>query len=490
MVKFKIKLGGGAATPGTPGRDNDSIPGTPTAAPAGNLPSALARPGLSVLGAGSRSASAIGSTGSLPRVKIKAPLTGMKVKVKQSQASSTKITLRKSIQAGYGYDSEASDREDDPLIETCLLMRWKPSVEADFVRERIAAKERMDFISVKWKDSRNAVVILQHDNKRKLFAARLVDLPTITEVHKTFDKKNIYKVADLCQMLLVGDRVSHEDTVVALPTRPQDLQYPHGITPPLRHVRKRRFRKRASAKTIELVEKEVERLLGLDARSEQTTYEIMDRDQLERESTASPRPYGDEMDIDGMNAGDDEGDGEDYDDYAADLEAQLNSPMPPVSPYTPGAMTPAIIGEVDTPAGGHPGETPAAATSGSSASEAGSDDDEEEDGEDDEEDGDDGPLEGVEGGEGADKDPAATTAVGPDGNPTASAASANATKPKSAKSKKEDKALKEGVNSLLDVIAAKKAEIERTINPIMKQRLMLTLRKFENQLEMKRAGLE
>lgn len=41
-----------------------------------------------------------------------------------------------------------------------------------------------------------------------------------------------------------------------------EFLYPHGMTPPLRHVRKRRFRKRLNRQAIEIVENEVDRLLA------------------------------------------------------------------------------------------------------------------------------------------------------------------------------------------------------------------------------------
>ena len=459
MVKFKLKLGGASAT--TPSADSPGAPAADSPAPSAAPRPAFAKPGM-------------------PRVKIKQPKRGIQVKVKQSAVPSTKVTLRRGFQAGYGYDSEASDREEDPLIETCLIMRWKPGPEADFVRQKIEAKDRMDFLSVKFKDSRHAAVTLHHDGKRKLFAAKLVDLPTVTEVHKTFDKKNIFKVADLCQMLLVGDRISHEDTVLALPTSQRDLQYPHGLTPPLRYVRKRRFRKRASAKTIEMVEREVDRLLALDSRAEMTRYEIMDRDQSARDATASPRTNFDMSDDASMrdadddrdeNGGDDDDDDDDegeddYDSYAADLEAQLNSPMPAVSPYTPGAMTPGLVVSNDAASPAIAGETPRHVSSGS---EVGSDDD-------DDDDANDGGAQGA-GGDGA----AGGGGGGGGGNGEGTTEQ---------QKKRGEKALKEGVSSLQEVIATKKAEIDRTINPIMKQRLLLTLRKFENELDMKLAEME
>jgi transcription initiation factor TFIID subunit 7 len=78
----------------------------------------------------------------------------------------------------------------------------------------------------------------------------------------------------------------------------EEYIYPHGITPPLKHVRKRRYRKRVSRRvrsscsgrrglplvlptdrhissapqTIEIVEEEVERLLDEDSKADQSTY--------------------------------------------------------------------------------------------------------------------------------------------------------------------------------------------------------------------------
>ncbi|KAJ8609069.1 hypothetical protein MRB53_039338 [Persea americana] len=330
-----------------------------------------------------------------------------KLKIKRSNNNSSKIVLRKSFVAGYGYDSEASDREDDPTIENHMILRFKPGSEAEYVRNKINQKEPLDGITIKFKDPRNAVVTVQG----KIFAAKLVDLPTITEVHKSFDKKNIFKVTDICQMLLVGDRISHEDTVLALPSNPKDYIFPHGLTPPLKNVRTRRFRKRASAKTIESVEKEVERLLNLDAQSERTTYTIMDRDEFEKDSS-QPRMSMDPEDRDtgrdiDMDASDDE-------DFAANLEAQLNSPFESSATATPRNASVSLQPDQTIIQDG-PGNDSEASSEGS---EVGSDDDEDED------------------------------------------------RDKAAK-KSGQKVLKEGVAQLQAVIAAKKADIERAINPIM-----------------------
>lgn len=99
-----------------------------------------------------------------------------------------------------------------------------------------------------------------------LYSFKLVDLPCIIEAQKTLDNKQMFKVADICQvcsslcalrvmwfydiciqMLVVGDRIQNEEAVTANRNVSVDeFIWPHGITPPLHHVRKRRFRKRVN----------------------------------------------------------------------------------------------------------------------------------------------------------------------------------------------------------------------------------------------------
>ena len=52
-------------------------------------------------------------------------------------------------------------------------------------------------------------------------------------------------------MLVIGDKIPTEDVV----TKEKNLNieeyiWPHGITPPLHHVRKRRFRKRVNRRVM------------------------------------------------------------------------------------------------------------------------------------------------------------------------------------------------------------------------------------------------
>jgi len=113
-------------------------------------------------------------------------------------------------------------------------------------------------------DGRRAVVNI----KGTCYAAALVDLPCIVETMKSWDKRGWWKSADICQMLYVFRKVKQEDDARHCPlpaeVNERTWQWPHGLTPPMYNVRKRRFRKRVSHRTIEAAEAEVERLLEQD----------------------------------------------------------------------------------------------------------------------------------------------------------------------------------------------------------------------------------
>lgn len=74
-------------------------------------------------------------------------------------------------------------------------------------------------------------------------------------------------------MLVVDKKIESEESIGRNKNfNIDEFIWPHGITPPLHHVRKRRFRKRVNKRTIESVEEEVERLLGEDAEATQVKY--------------------------------------------------------------------------------------------------------------------------------------------------------------------------------------------------------------------------
>lgn len=108
-------------------------------------------------------------------------------------------------------------------------------------------------------------------------------------------------------MLIVSDpKYPHP---LATPTTDK-INYPDGITPPMRAVRIKRFRKRVSKKVIEDVEKEVERLLQADLEAEDVKFEITEQKELDLEEEFS-------------NADETEERTEVHDEFAAEIEEAL-----------------------------------------------------------------------------------------------------------------------------------------------------------------------
>ncbi|KAM9324131.1 transcription initiation factor TFIID subunit 7-like [Gastrophryne carolinensis] len=139
-------------------------------------------------------------------------------------------------------------------------------------------------------DGRHGIVRVD----RVPLAGKLVDIPCVVECLKTIDKKTFYKTADICQMMvctLDGDLYPplEEPTGTSDPKaskkkdrdREKKFIWNHGITLPLKNVRKRRFRKTAKKKYIESpdVEKEVKRLLSTDAEAVSVRWEVIAEDE-------------------------------------------------------------------------------------------------------------------------------------------------------------------------------------------------------------------
>ena len=130
------------------------------------------------------------------------------------------------------------------------------------------------------------------------FGAKLVDMPCIVESWKTLDNKSFWKTADVSQMLICKDSQADADSSsdedvskISDPYKKQIIQakkyhWPHGLTPPLKNVRKKRFRKTAKKKYIEApeIEKEVKRLLRADISAVDVTYEVLNDDDKQDDS--------------------------------------------------------------------------------------------------------------------------------------------------------------------------------------------------------------
>lgn len=212
--------------------------------------------------------------------KSMAPTPGIKLKTKG------KIPRRPQ---GVGYDSELEERENDPVLLEGLVIRMQPGEDCDYIRDSIAngtvgisilmngADIRLRFLDV---NGRRGILNV----RGRQYAFTVVDLPTITEGMKSWDKKNFIKSIDISQLLLVLGRCSSDEEARNFPlpadVNPKNYKYAHGLTAPMRNVRKRRFERTARARLddIEAIERKVAQILEADDRSSEVKWEVLDYD--------------------------------------------------------------------------------------------------------------------------------------------------------------------------------------------------------------------
>ncbi|THH33888.1 hypothetical protein EUX98_g294 [Antrodiella citrinella] len=228
------------------------------------------------------------------------------------------------------YDRELDSDDEDLSFEEQFMLRMPAGEDCEKLRKMVASREIGNDVWFKFKGN-------------STYSSKLVDLPCIIESQKTLDNKQMFKVADICQMLVVEEKVPNEEAVSQRKGfNVDEFIWPHGITPPLHHVRKRRFRKRLNRSTIETVEQEVERLLEEDALASEVQYDVLenvnpdlsDSEFLEREGPIdAPTPGFGESEIGdaptpapGAEGDDGEDDGEEGDideELAAELDLAL-----------------------------------------------------------------------------------------------------------------------------------------------------------------------
>ncbi|KAL1509024.1 hypothetical protein ABEB36_003830 [Hypothenemus hampei] len=181
--------------------------------------------------------------------------------------------------------SKNKEVDDGPAeLESQFVLRL-PLDPARVLREALRNCENLkDRFTIKIEnDMRHAEVRLDH----WLLPAKVVDLPTIIESLKTIDNKSFYKTADVCQMLLCKedeDQTTDEESTQKKKKDPNKVDkkylWPHGVTPPTKNVRKRRFRKTLKKKYVEApeIEKEVKRLLRIDNDAVSVKWEVINED--------------------------------------------------------------------------------------------------------------------------------------------------------------------------------------------------------------------
>lgn len=209
----------------------------------------------------------------------------------------------------------SSQPEHKLELESQFILRL-PQAQAAALHQAIKSGEPLTKrLSIKFdNDIRHGCV--KFDNH--ILPARLFDLPTIIESYKTLDRKNLYKTADISQILICKEDDDGQNTNLINNQDDEDSKkakydrlfssiggvgkreylYPHGITPPLKNVRKRRFRKTLRKKYVDFseIEKEVKRLFKFDCEAIDSRYEIVEESKLDKMQPtafgAAPSPLG------------------------------------------------------------------------------------------------------------------------------------------------------------------------------------------------------
>lgn len=284
-----------------------------------------------------------------PRLSISAGKRKTSVPKLVSVSTRGKIPVR---QKGVGYDSEDSDVEKDPAIQQALVLRMEDGEDANYLRDAIANGKIGEpvshggaEVSIKFleKNLRRALIKI----RGRMYGAVLVDLPCIVESMKSFDKKGWWKVADIAQMLLVLGRCNSEEEArtMQLPreVNKDNFQYAHGLTPPMRWARKRRFRKRISHTEATDIDEQVAKLIQADREWETTMGgKVESSERRENEQSVEPQGYDDDEDdaedeavetveMDGQEYEEDDEDDEGDDDLAAQLGLALDEDDEPMS---------------------------------------------------------------------------------------------------------------------------------------------------------------
>ncbi|KXJ95514.1 TAFII55 protein conserved region-domain-containing protein [Microdochium bolleyi] len=280
---------------------------------------------------------------------------------------------------GDAYDSEASDKETDPVREQTFILRVLPGLPAEYLRKALAegligvakAQGGADF-GIQFVDAKEKRALVTIDGRH--YAAVLVDLPTITEAMKTWDRKNMMKNSDISQMLMCFAEVRNEQEARAVPLPPMagksEPKWPHGITPPMHDAQNRRFRKAISEKQWQSTATQVKKLMEDDKAAEETHIEWIDENEdaeydddedAEGEDAGEVDGYfppqdsvqGDDMELDAP--GDEEDD--DDDDLLAEMEAAMAEHDDAEMSEAVEGATPTAALEAPTPLAAH---TPAA----------------------------------------------------------------------------------------------------------------------------------
>lgn len=114
------------------------------------------------------------------------------------------------------------------------------------------------------------------------FPASLLDLPAVVESYKTYDDNSLVKTADIGQMIMVRESGD---------AAPDVIECRHGLTPPMRDARKRRFRREPdlNPELVSRVEKDLLKIIA-GGTAENIDVEVAEQEGGENARGANKKP--------------------------------------------------------------------------------------------------------------------------------------------------------------------------------------------------------
>lgn len=204
------------------------------------------------------------------------------IDIKLYKRINTNMSLAKEKEIGIIRKGEATGAAVE--LESQFILRL-PSEAAVELRRllRSGAMNIKDRLSIQLENDMRHTTI-RFDNW--VYPGKIMDLPSILESLKTIDKKTCYKTADICQIMIAKEEEEVPTTEDEESPKKEEKDRtkaekknlcPHGISPSLKNVRKRRFRKTLKKKYVDApeIEKEVKRLFRVDNEAVSVRWEVI-----------------------------------------------------------------------------------------------------------------------------------------------------------------------------------------------------------------------
>ncbi|KAK4352293.1 hypothetical protein RND71_027811 [Anisodus tanguticus] len=137
-------------------------------------------------------------------------------------------------------------------MEEQFILRVPPSVAERIDRllsENASSEDKLDLSFSE--DGKTGTFVIGEEH----FPASLLNLPCVVESYKTYDDNVLIKTADVGQMIMVREEGDPAPDVV---------EYRHGLTPPMRDARRRRFRREPdlNPELVRRVEKDLQNIMA------------------------------------------------------------------------------------------------------------------------------------------------------------------------------------------------------------------------------------